>query len=85
MCLTVFTGLIMDGGIVCHVFLQISLGFWCGVLLIALRRWGSPTKTDLFYLRHGLWVVLFFSFPIAAQITDLSGGMRYLRQALKLR
>ena len=83
-CLTVFTGLILDGGIVCYVFLQTSLGFWGGVLLIALRRWESPTQTDLFYLRHGLWGVLFLSFPVAAQLTDLAGGMPYLRQALKL-
>ncbi len=80
-CLTVFTGLILDGGIVSLVFLRISLGFWCGVLLIALKRWDSLTKTDLFYLRHGLWCVLFLSFPIAATITDLSGGSPHLIHA----
>ena len=84
-CLTVFTSLILDGGIVCHVFLRISLGFWCGLLLIALRRWSSPTKSDLWYLRHGLWCVLFLSFPIATTITDLSGGFPHLIQALNRR
>lgn len=84
-CLAVFTGLLLDGGIVSRVFLQASLGFWCGVLLIALRRWESPTKTDVVYLRHGLWGVLVISFPIAEQLTELSGGMQYLMQALKHR
>ncbi|MBC7815337.1 MAG: hypothetical protein IAG10_00390 [Planctomycetaceae bacterium] len=84
-CLTVFTGLILDGGIVSRVFLQASLGFWCGVLLIAFRRWESPTKTDVVYLRHGLWGVLVISFPIAEQFTELSGGMPYLMQALRRR
>ena len=84
-CLTVFTGLILDGGIACHVFLRFSVGFWCGVLLIMLRRPAAMTKTDLVYLRHGLWCVLLISFPIAVQVTDLAGGMRYLVPALKLR
>lgn len=84
-CLTVFTGLILDGGIVSLVFLRISLGFWCGVLLIALRRWNSLTKSDLWYLRHGLWCVLFFSFPIAGTITDVSGGFPHLIQTLNRR
>ena len=85
LCLTVFTGLILDGGIVSRVFLQTSLGYWCGVSLIALRRWDSPTKTDVVYLRHGLWGVLVISFPIAEKLTELSGGMPYLMQALKQR
>lgn len=84
-CLTIFTGLILDGGIACHVFLRVSVGYWCGVLLIMLRRSASLTPADLVYLRHGLWGVLLISFPIAVQVTDLAGGMRYLVPALKLR
>ena len=82
---TVFTGLILDGGIVCNVFIRISVGFWCGVLLIMLRRSAAMTKVDLVYLRHGLWIVLLISFPIAVQVTDLAGGMKYLVPALNLR
>lgn len=84
-CLTVFTGLMLDGGIVCNVFLRISVGFWCGVLLIMLRRPAVMTKMDLVYLRHGLWCVLLISFPIAVQVTDLAGGFQYLMPALKHR
>ncbi len=81
-CLSVFTGLILDGGIVSRVFLQASLGYWCGVVLIGLKRRESPRKTDLVYLRHGLWWVLVISFPIAEQLSDMSGGTRYLMQTL---
>ena len=84
-CLTIFTGLMLDGGIVCNIFLRGSVGFWCGVLLIMLRRSAVMTKTDLVYLRHGLWCVLLISFPIAVQVTDLSGGLQYLMPALKRR
>ncbi len=83
--LTFFTLLILDGGVVCNVFLRASVGFWCGVLLIVLRRSNSPTKLDLVYLRHGLWGALLLSFPIAEQVTELSGGMQYLMQALRQR
>lgn len=85
-CLTFFTFLILDGGFVAFVFIRASVAYWAGVLFMIARRRNSLTTIDQVYLKHGLWVALAISFPIAMQLTDMAGpgGWMFLRKAFGL-
>ncbi len=84
LCLTFFTFLILDGGVVAFVFIRASLAYWAGVLFMIVRRRESLTSMDQVYLKYGLWVALAVSFPIASQLTDMAGpgGWMFLRKTL---
>ncbi len=86
LCLTLFTFLILDGGFVAFVFIRASVAYWAGVLFMIARRRRSLTAMDQVYLKHGLWVALAISFPIASQLTDMAGlgGWMFLRKGLSL-
>lgn len=86
LCLTYFTFLILDGGFVAFVFIRVSVAYWAGALFMIAWRRDSLTPMDQVYLKHGLWVALAISFPIAMQLTDMAGpgGWMFLRKALGL-
>lgn len=85
-CLTFVTFLILDGGFVAFVFIRVSLAYWAGVLFIIARRQNSMTTSDQVYLKHGLWVALAISLPIASQLAGMVGpdDWMFLRKALGL-
>ena len=77
--LTLLCALMLDGGVHLNVFCRVSVGFWCRVLMVMIRRSESPTRSDVLYLRHGLWGVLVLSFVVATLLIDFTGGVPYFR------
>ena len=86
LCWTMFSFLILDGGLAAFVFIRLSVAFWAGVLLMIVRRRDSLTPTDLFYLKYGLFIAFAISLPISTQLVDLAGphGWMFLRKAFGL-
>lgn len=51
--LAVLATLVLDMGQTARGMAAIMIGYWCGVVVIVLRRPASPSKGDLFFVRWG--------------------------------
>jgi hypothetical protein len=79
------TALVLDGGMMFRMCAAAALGYWIGVVVIAIRRGTSPTKLDLLFIRYGM-VGLMVIAPFLAKLafivigeSDLSGLERLFR------
>jgi len=52
--LVVCVGCVLDLGETGEACAYSSVAFWCGTLIILIRRPAKPTPGDLFYIRWGL-------------------------------
>ena len=75
----VLCALMLDGGVLLKVFCRVSLGFGCGVVWVMIRRSASPTRSDVLYLRHGLWGVFVVSVVVASLLIEFTGDVPYFR------
>jgi hypothetical protein len=82
--LLILTALILDGGR-SFAFCQVAVvGHWLGVLIVALRRFRSPTFWDVIFIRYGgimLFLLLGLIAPAVWSIigeSPLSGLERFL-------
>jgi hypothetical protein len=57
--------LMLDGGQTAKVCGYAMIGFWCGVVIISLRRRSHPSKTDIRFVRWGFLPILVVSFLLA--------------------
>ncbi len=61
-CLLVFTGIVLDGGIAAGLLCPAILGHWVTIGFVALRRGGNLTKSDVALIQGGfflyIWVVI---------------------------
>jgi len=73
--LGLLAGMIMDGGGVALIFLYTLAGFWAGFGMIVLRRPMTPTKTDLFLIKWGTFILLAISFGMACGIWPWRGAI----------
>ena len=48
-----FTAMVLDGGVMSRICGYTSIGYWLGVIFIAMRRYHSPRKSDLAYISYG--------------------------------
>ncbi len=71
--LGLLAGLILDGGGVAQIFLYTLVAFWSGFAMIVLRRPTSPTKTDLFLIKWGTFILFVISFGMASVIWQWRG------------
>ena len=58
--LITFSAMVFDGGLLARIFVLCFSVFWTSVAVIAWRRPGLPSKSDLHYVQMGLLVVVFF-------------------------
>jgi hypothetical protein len=72
-----FSGMILDGGILMRIFIWAIAGYWGGALLILFRRRSNPTSFDLAYLKYGapinlaVIVAVGFLIPFVAYLFNL--------------
>jgi len=71
--LTLFIGLLLDGGYTAGIGACVMGGFWIGVAAVVFRRPRNPTPLDLLYVRWGYVPLLVLSVIIAPVIPRLCG------------
>ena len=42
-----------------------SIGFWCFVLFLLIRRRNTPTKGDVLFVKYGIWPLLLITIVAA--------------------
>jgi hypothetical protein len=73
-----FTGLILDGGLLFRSFFVPVVFYWLLVPLLILRRPKSPTAVDLVLVRFGVFPLVFLVAAWAALLgRDPSAGFRF--------
>ena len=53
------------GYITSHISHRVALGYWVGVLIVALRRRHDPTTLDLWFIRWGYVPLVIVAQPVA--------------------
>ncbi len=54
--LLIISSLVLDGGRTAGMCMVAMVAHWIGVLFILVRRWRSPTETDLLFIRYGILI-----------------------------
>ncbi|MBA4387283.1 MAG: hypothetical protein C0404_04835 [Verrucomicrobia bacterium] len=73
--LGLLAGLITDGGGVATIFLYTMAGFWTGFAMIVMRRPRTPTKTDIFMIKWGTFLLFVVSCAMASVIWRWRGAV----------
>ena len=73
--LGLLTGLILDGGCMALIFLYTLAAYWAGFAMIVVRRPMTPTKTDLFLIKWGTFMLFAISFGMASVIWRWRGAI----------
>ena len=73
--LGLLAGMISDGGGVAMIFLYTLAAFWVGFAMIVLRRPKAPTRTDLFLIIWGTFMLFAISLAIAPVIWRWRGAI----------
>jgi hypothetical protein len=63
--LFLLAALLLDGGVVLRRVTIASIGFWCFVLLLLIRRRNSPTRVDIILVKYGIWPLLLITIVAA--------------------
>ncbi|MBU8902309.1 MAG: hypothetical protein KOO69_06185 [Victivallales bacterium] len=75
MVLLLFSAMILDGG-QCGQYMLVSMaGFWVSVIVLIIRKPWSPSKKDIFYIKWGFFLILFFV-PLIMKFTWMLRGIR---------
>jgi len=68
-------GLMLDGGMLGSMFLYALVAFWIGFITILARRPKNPTKTDIFAIKWGTFLLFFVSVLMSPVIWKIRGAM----------
>jgi len=68
-------GMMLDNGLFGSLFLYSLVSFWIGFITILARRPYNPTKTDLFVIKWGTFLLFLVSILISPIIWKIRGAM----------
>ena len=71
----ILAGMNLDMGQTMSAYLYLSLPFWIGVGIIAVRRKSHPTKGDLLYIAYGLIPIMIGGIPLFFYVWERKGAL----------
>src|ERR1700743_1394421 len=63
----------LDHGQSAAAMADVSVGFWCGVVIVLIRRHKAMTNGDHQYIRYGLFLLLVVGLPVTLTIWAYRG------------
>jgi hypothetical protein len=73
--LGLIAGMMLDGGALGSIFLYSLVAFWVVFVIIVVRRPRNPTKTDIFLIKWGTFLLFAVSFVLSLVIWRMRGAM----------
>jgi hypothetical protein len=71
----VLSSCVLDEGQVFSATLYLSMAYWCGVVLILLRRKRRISRGDRTFIRYGLIPILIIGVPLFMHVWGLKGAL----------
>ena len=73
--LGILAGMVLDGGALGFLYLYALVAFWAGFFMMLVRRPRNPTRTDVFFIKWGTFMLFLISIVMAPVIWKIRGAM----------